>query len=262
MQASDDKLTPAGVDRVVREVLAGMNGRHVGNGAMSHTAVARSAAVATAAKGATAPAKKTVADTSAASNCLTIDARVVSLVDVNGRLAGVEQLTVRPSAIVTPAVRDELRDRDIRLVRATDAAAARSQVAVEVSLAVVAKNVDSATIARQIATSGRQVQLHDGDCLAAAIDFVADGVTGRRGVGVIVADQAAAAMCLANRVRGVRAVAATSPEQTAAAATEVGANVLVVDLRGQSGFAAAAQVRRFLDRDSYACPGQWIARLG
>ena len=48
---------------------------------------------------------------------LKIDERVIALAALEGRLDGVKQLIVQPKAIVTPAVRDELRDRDIKLVR-------------------------------------------------------------------------------------------------------------------------------------------------
>ena len=50
-------------------------------------------------------------------NSLTIDERVVTLASVQGRLENVESLVVGNNAIVTPSVRDELRDRDITLVR-------------------------------------------------------------------------------------------------------------------------------------------------
>jgi len=48
---------------------------------------------------------------------LTIDQRVISIAVLEGQLDGVKKVVVQPKAIVTPAVRDELRDRDIQLVR-------------------------------------------------------------------------------------------------------------------------------------------------
>jgi hypothetical protein len=48
---------------------------------------------------------------------LTIAERVVTLRSVEGRLAGVSRLVVLPRAVVTPAVRDELKQRQIELVR-------------------------------------------------------------------------------------------------------------------------------------------------
>jgi len=47
-----------------------------------------------------------------------LDARVVTMEEVRGKLEGVQQLKLRSHAIVTPSVRDELSDRNITLVRA------------------------------------------------------------------------------------------------------------------------------------------------
>ena len=48
---------------------------------------------------------------------LTLPDRVVSLATIADRLAGVRQVVVSAKAVVTPAVRDELRARQIELIR-------------------------------------------------------------------------------------------------------------------------------------------------
>jgi len=48
---------------------------------------------------------------------LVIDARVVTLRSIEGRLAGVKRLVVVPRAVITPTVKDELKQRQIELVR-------------------------------------------------------------------------------------------------------------------------------------------------
>ena len=53
----------------------------------------------------------------AANSTLELEDRLVTLATINGRLVGVQQLVVPHKALVTPAVRDELRDKDIELVR-------------------------------------------------------------------------------------------------------------------------------------------------
>ncbi|MCI0362127.1 MAG: hypothetical protein L0211_26900 [Planctomycetaceae bacterium] len=50
-------------------------------------------------------------------NELTVTDRVVTMRSVEGKLAGVVRLVVPHRAVVTPAVRDELNDRQIELVR-------------------------------------------------------------------------------------------------------------------------------------------------
>ena len=48
---------------------------------------------------------------------LTIEERVVSLATIEGRLEGIQQLVVPPKAVVTPSVKDELRQKNIDLIR-------------------------------------------------------------------------------------------------------------------------------------------------
>ena len=54
---------------------------------------------------------------SPASGELVVEAPVVTLRSVEGRLAGVKRLVVGPRAVITPAVKDELKQRQIELVR-------------------------------------------------------------------------------------------------------------------------------------------------
>ncbi|MAV37521.1 MAG: hypothetical protein CMJ59_18935 [Planctomycetaceae bacterium] len=48
---------------------------------------------------------------------LQLDDSVVALATLSGRLDGVSRLVVKTDAVVTPSVRDELRQRNIALVR-------------------------------------------------------------------------------------------------------------------------------------------------
>lgn len=48
---------------------------------------------------------------------LAVSDKVVTLATLDGRLAGVKRLVVGGRSIVTPAVKDELKDRSIELVR-------------------------------------------------------------------------------------------------------------------------------------------------
>ena len=52
---------------------------------------------------------------------LEIDTRVVSLETLSGRLEGIDRLVVKADAVITPSVRDDLRQRDIELVRQSTA---------------------------------------------------------------------------------------------------------------------------------------------
>ena len=52
---------------------------------------------------------------------LEITTRVISLATLSGRLEGIGRLVVKADAVVTPSVRDELRQRNIELVRQSTA---------------------------------------------------------------------------------------------------------------------------------------------
>jgi hypothetical protein len=47
---------------------------------------------------------------------LSIQERVVTLRSIEGRMANVKRIVVRPRAVVTPAVKDELKQRKIELI--------------------------------------------------------------------------------------------------------------------------------------------------
>lgn len=48
---------------------------------------------------------------------LKLESRLVTLATIEGQLEGIQQLVVLQKAVVTPSVRDELRDKKIELVR-------------------------------------------------------------------------------------------------------------------------------------------------
>jgi len=52
---------------------------------------------------------------------LVLDEKVVSLSTLDGRIGAVQRVVVSPGAVVTPAVKDELRERGVELIRAGQA---------------------------------------------------------------------------------------------------------------------------------------------
>ena len=59
--------------------------------------------------------EKVSIDSSTASRQLAVDDRVVTLATLEGRLTGIGTVMVNRRAVVTPAVKDELKDRGIGL---------------------------------------------------------------------------------------------------------------------------------------------------
>jgi len=69
-------------------------------------------------------------------------------------------------------------------------------------------------------------------------------------------------VCLANRVAGVRAIAAADPATAVEAARAVGANVLVADPRGKGLYQLKQLASAFCRGGPWACPEVLRPRLG
>lgn len=113
-KSTSDSLDPAIVEQIVREVVArlsagpGRSSVEVINGNAAHDR----------------PLEK---KSPIATGHCRIDDRVITLEQLRGRLEGTRTVVVRPGAIVTPAVRDELKSRKIQLeVGAAEATAPTS----------------------------------------------------------------------------------------------------------------------------------------
>jgi hypothetical protein len=63
----------------------------------------------------TSPGDKKTAANAPANHALRLSERLVTLATLDGRLSGVSRVIVPMRAVVTPAVRDELRRKNIRL---------------------------------------------------------------------------------------------------------------------------------------------------
>lgn len=79
----------------------------------------------------------------------------------------------------------------------------------------------------------------------AVVEQTIERITNGDRQGVLVTDRTAAALCVANRNRKVRAVQATGVERIREAVDAVGANLLVIDPRGRSQFEIARMIKEF-----------------
>jgi hypothetical protein len=226
---------PMDIERVVREVLA-----ELGVAPKPETAPA-------AAKPGPQQAASTPAD-----GQLMLCGRTISLADLPERLEGVRRVVVATGAVVTPSVRDELTRRAISLVRADPQSTAVERP--PVLMVSMDSPLDPVLIAQAFQTEGYAVESRHGDCLIRASEELAKGVAGGRALGVLLTRHAAAAMCLANRQAGVRAIRGTTPEAVSTDAGAVGANVLIVDTSAVGFFPARQMIGRFLRGGVRECP--------
>ena len=173
--------------------------------------------------------------------------RVISLVDLKQLPVETREIQVATAALITPAAKDELRERGIRVVRgerqSTPGATARSTAALVIGATEDATVIDPALVGlrRQKIEIEQLPRLPLVDQVNALVEQVVRG--GRRGV--LATSEVAAALCLANRQRGVRAVAGVTKQGVRRDVERLAANVLVVDSAGLSTFEQMQLLREF-----------------
>ncbi|NLS93598.1 MAG: hypothetical protein GXX96_15675 [Planctomycetaceae bacterium] len=189
-----------------------------------------------------------------------VSERVVTLAAIGERLASARRLVVQPRAVVTPAVRDELRRRNVTLVVEQPTAAAAS-AANRVALTVLGSKTDPKPLADELARLGMVVDLQTFDCLVRATDDMARRLADGGTVGVLLSNYGAVAMCLANRHQGVRAVLASDESRTATDAVSVGANTLILEPRRMAPETMRQIVTAFCRQGPGVCPEELRERL-
>jgi ribose 5-phosphate isomerase RpiB len=221
-------VSAAEIERLVREALSRLS------------AAAPAEPVSSIAPGAK-PAAATIAD------ALEVAAQVVTLAEVDGRLGDKRRLIVAPKAVVTPAVRDVLRQRNIVLERRvlgakTSAAATKGAITV-----AVAARAEAGRLVERLRRDGYAVQQLAQAGLAAAVRELADEVVRGGSRGLLLADEAEAALIALNRRNGVRAVGGDDAAVVGRTAAAVNANTLVVRPAGKSEFVLQRIVAAWLD---------------
>lgn len=180
-------------------------------------------------------------------DALEVATQVVTLAEIDGRLGDKRRLVVGPKAVVTPAVRDVLRQRNIVLERRvlgpkSSAATAKGTITV-----AVAARADAGRLVERLRRDGYAVQQLAQTGLVAAVRELADEVVRGGSRGLLLADEAEAAVVALNRRGGVRAVGGDDASAVGRAAAAVNANALVVRPAGKSEFVLQRIVAAWLD---------------
>ncbi len=184
---------------------------------------------------------------------LAIDARLVTMDDVLGRLHAVRRITVSRKAIVTPAVQDELLRRGIDLVRA-DSSGNEAAAVPRLVLFCCQVDLDPQPLAAALAREGVKAEQAESNCLIAATEKLAAEMADSNTLGVLLTEHTAAGLCLANRRRGLRAVSGLDAPAVATAAAAVGANLLVLNPSAASFFQVKQIVTEFCRGGVRRCP--------
>ena len=163
---------------------------------------------------------------------LVVETRLVTLATLDGQLAKVRHLVVPNRAVVTPAVKDELRDRDISLEYRCKKDVTNGRRRLVVGLCVSSPPAVRAAVKLVESAAADPLQSSD---LNEAIRAMAGCLADPKCVGAVITDQPWAAVCQANRSSHVRAAHARNRKDGEDAIQEVDANLLIVDPRGLTG---------------------------
>jgi hypothetical protein len=192
---------------------------------------------------------------------LVLTGRVITMEAVAERLNAVRRVVVPRRAIVTPAVQDELRRRNVALVHAAET---KGKKADRPRLVLVAARTrrDPAALVRAMADQGVGVESHSSDCLIKATDQLAGELAKPNTLGLLWTRHTALGLCLANRHPGVRCVLAGDVASTAAAVAAVGANLLMLDPASGTPYQHKQIVGDFCLGGVRPCPEDLKERLG
>jgi len=243
-------ISPAEIERIVREVLAVLGDVPAEEPGGSPGGACVSPAAQDGAPAPTAPAP---------SGDVILQARVVTLAGLDGRLASARRVVVPAGAVVTPAVRDELQRRRITLAFANDGGSQGGR-ALRLVTYIADRRFDPAPLGSALKKSGIVLEAQRSDCLIASTDALAAAVKEPDTLGLLVTRHTAAALCLANRHAGVRAIYACSAPGVAAGAEAVGANLLVADAAAPF-FELRQMVAAFTRGGVKPCPDVFRERL-
>lgn len=193
---------------------------------------------------------------------LTLSSKVITVKDLEEKLHGVRRLIVPSGAIITPAVADLLRQRNIGVffgaVNNPTLATRETEKNAPLGVLLVTQRITPQQLDNLLRPEGLRADYEVMECLIRASERAGEFARAGR-LAVILTRHVAAAVCLANRLRGVRAIAGRNPQDVTNDTTAVGANVLVADL--QVGlFAIKRMIRQFVMAPHH-CPEVFQERL-
>lgn len=160
-------------------------------------------------------------------NTLTLVERLVTLGTLKGKLDGVARVVVPAKAVVTPAVRDELKTRKISLEYAAKSSGQKNET--KRLLLAVATQYNPAALAQRMSATGTKIELVKVTDWKDAVGKMTLELKRTQTCGVILTDRPAAVACHANRDGAIRAAVASDLRGMKEAAQSLDANLLVVD---------------------------------
>lgn len=192
---------------------------------------------------------------------LDIQERVVTVATLAGQVERARRVTVLQRAVVTPAARDFLSERKIELVRRSEATRTTEAPASHLLVGVAEVQVEPSRWL--YASLGRRIEFEQlpSTCLTSVVDALAEPVARWERCGLLFTASPEAAVCLANRKSGVRAILATNVDGVKRARQSMAANLLVVEPAAHSPFAVRQMAAALLAPGTYTCDEVIQSRL-
>ena len=170
--------------------------------------------------------------------------KVISTQTLRGKLENVTTIRVRPKTILTPAVRDQLRDRKIRIAFDLGSSVQTNDHSPKTILLGTTCNTTGNSLRDQLVANGTQVQLHVEKSAAQLANNVGKKISASMPA-LIVADHPYSAACSANRNSSVRAVVIGDPNELRAAKAELNPNCVVIKSGNEGQFNLSYVLNQF-----------------
>ena len=183
---------------------------------------------------------------------LTLADRLVTLAALHGKLSGIEVIVAPQGAVITPAVKDELNKRKIKLDR-TAGKTQTNKLCRHLLLATTG-NYDPTGLLKRLTAGGTRLEQLSATDWKEAVRKMTSELTTPMARGVILTDHAAAAACLANRDVAIRAAVACDARTARDAIDSLDANLLVVDPAAHSLFTLENLIREYARSDHREMP--------
>jgi hypothetical protein len=260
------------IERIVREVLRRLAeaGEPPAHAASPPRAVSQPAAVpasptparpsaSPAAPGNSAAAGSTPAKPARPHGQLTVNQRVITTALLAGRINGIKRVVVPPRAVITPAVRDLLRKKQIAIVWQAEPEGESSH-GNDVCVAVVDPEGQFGHALSAVGAEFAGAQRWDGDCVVQAVREITRAIVQGGCLGIILTRQPSLALCQCNRRASMRAAWGVSVPAVKEALQSIGANVLVVN-PALHGVPELRGILREFVNGSHTCPAPYRKAL-
>lgn len=185
--------------------------------------------------------------------------RVVSLGRIEKQLAGKKRLAITPGAVLTPSVRDYLKENRISICTAMPKLGTKGQKPLSIIAGLT--SYDPTELGNRLSQQRFDVTASSCGCLIETTDTLAEQLADPNQLGVVLTTHHAVTLCLANRHKTLRAVSIDNEDQVEPIVSTVGANLIVVSARGRSCFQLERIIARFARMANHTCPEVLKSRL-